>query len=184
MRIVEIGCGDAPGPIFPDVDEYFAVDVAPVRVENAIKQEPCMIPMLADAVDMPELADRSVDVLLARNVFGDPFLGLDRGRALELSFQEGVDFNNNTARKEVIQRKLAIVAEASRLLVEGGGLIIVEQYTPQIANDFVSAMNNEGLGAENRLKTFNKVDLSTITPDSYSKKHLGAEAWIGIATST
>jgi hypothetical protein len=182
MRIVEIGCGDSAGPFFPGADEYFAVDISPLRVENAVLQEPRMTPMVADAVSMPDLADKSVDILLARNVFGDPFLGLERSRALELSFREGVDFKNVIARREVAQRKLAIIAEASRLLIDGGGLIIVEQYTPQVANSFVSTLHAEAPPIKSRLGTFEGVDLSSITPDAYAKKHLGAQAWIAVAS--
>lgn len=183
MRIVEIGCGDSAGPFFPNADEYFAVDTSPLRVENAVQEEPRMTPMVADAANMPGIKDMSVDVLLARNVFGDPFLGLERGRALELSFREGIDFEDVIARREVIQRKLAILAEASRILVEGGELIIVEQYTPQVASNFVGDIETTSATAKSRLKNFDEVDLSTITPISYAKKHIGAQAWIAIAST-
>ena len=171
MKIVEIGCGGSPGPFFPNASEYFAVDVSPLRVENAVKQDPRMTPMVADAASMPELEDQSINVLLARNVLGDPFLGLERGRALDLSFREGIHFGDKEARREVTQRKLAIVAEASRLLVQGGKFVVVEQYTPHIAEAFIRDRDVSNADDGERISRFNKTSLANVTPGVYSTKH-------------
>ncbi|HWT40411.1 MAG TPA: class I SAM-dependent methyltransferase [Dongiaceae bacterium] len=183
MRVVEIGCGDNAGPFFKNATEHFAVDISPLRVQNAVDNEPRFTPMVADATNLDGIDDSSVHVLLARNVFGDPFLGLERGLALDLSFTQREDDESRKAKLDVVRRKLAVVAEAARILTTGGQLLVVEQYTPEYAEEFIDQVNDGTLLRPASLAPFEQVELSDVTPKDYSRRHFNATTWVSTAVN-
>lgn len=143
MRVLEIGCGAVPGPRFADATSYIAVDADPEMVAMATQVCPEMEVEVGDATQLA-YADNSFDVVLARNVLGDPYLGVRRTllsayiQVLSSSSREDIELVN-AMNSSVANRKLATVKEAMRILVPAGIFLVVEDLTPFVANRFFDA---------------------------------------------
>jgi hypothetical protein len=150
LLVLEIGVGDRRSLERPNTRGayHFAVDVD--RQTVAAQTGPRLV---ADAVALP-VADGTVDLVVARNVFGDVGLGH--------SFEEvtGSDPDRYAAHvRDLLRRgafdearqirarislmvraaeetKVQILADSARALVEGGRLLVIETMTPRFAVEF------------------------------------------------
>ncbi len=185
--VAEIGCGNSPGPFFEEADTHFAIENGSRALQSLRLGENAFTVVEADARDL-KFPDNSIDIVLARNVFGDPMLGMTE---LEKTMHSGLrweaimtdDFSEFRAVDKAVQGfindgKLAILGEAARILIKGGKLLIIEQYTPPIADIFLARARQEGVLPDGLV--IQKADLADIASPSYTKRHLPAEAWLGI----
>jgi hypothetical protein len=164
--VVEIGVGGQPPMTRP-----FARDACYVGVDvDATLLEPEVTPVAAaDAARLP-FPDRSVDHVVACNVFGD--IGLGHG------FEEVVGFDPRAYAHHVQilvaagaigelqelrakvhsmvdaveDKKLAILREAARALRGGGDVIVVETLTPQFAEEWIARIGGGGGAREATLR--------------------------------
>lgn len=165
MRIVEIGCGPEAGPFFDGATEHIITDISAAAVTYAAEMEPRFTPLVADAADLSSLPDNSTDVVLARNVFGDPILGYDIDE-----YQSRSHSGHNMA--EVVElKKLAIMREAARILLTQGRLLIIEQFTPSEAKRFITKVSQSELPLPNGLTIPSPVTLRAVTPERYARHH-------------
>ena len=67
------------------------------------------------------------DIILARNVIGEPALGQSSGY---------LDTFSNRDFESALNLKLRILGEAARTLVPAGKIIVAESYTPEVAEEF------------------------------------------------
>ena len=67
------------------------------------------------------------DIILARNVIGEPALGQSSGY---------LDTFSNRDFESALKLKLRILGEAARTLVPAGKIIVAESYTPEVAEEF------------------------------------------------
>jgi ubiquinone/menaquinone biosynthesis C-methylase UbiE len=184
LRVLEIGCGDSPGPFFEGASKHFIADVNSQAVLEAVRREPCFTPLpRGDARQLP-LPDSSLDIVLARNIFGDPALGLDLANR-ENFIREEVDIAQKlgiTAQKfyrKIVDgffydKKSLIMHEIGRVLVPEGRLLAVEQKTPHVARDFFANFAIDStLECSFRVKETS--DLSLYTPLTYAVAHQSDE---------
>ena len=74
--VVEIGCGEFPTPRFDGADRHIALDIDAEAIDSALKfGDGHVIPVIGDASQIG-LRDSCADIVVARNVFGDPALGM------------------------------------------------------------------------------------------------------------
>lgn len=182
MIVVEIGCGSDAGPFYEGADQHFIVDNDREALAKAARRDERFTPLVGGDASRLELEDASVDVILARNVFGDPFLGFSestRSMAAHLPLALLSDGNEVAAAEvmdattaKVYRLKKDIVQEAARLLVTGGSLLAVEQYTPYIANKFFTDLIWDR--DHTTELSFCRDAISAITPPSYAAKHSGS----------
>src|SRR5688572_5630463 len=122
MRVVEVGCGDRPGPVFDGAMEYICVENDSEQINNAVRRfHADMTFVHANAANL-EFPDQSVDVVVARNVFGAPRLGFTKSDRhtfnqieISLAAQARIDEQekfNQEVNERVNQTKLAIMREA------------------------------------------------------------------------
>lgn len=179
VRLLEIGGGIHPGPRFDDVDEHLSIDLDPDAVDQATRFHPEIDSLVGDAEVLADFEDSSVDIVLARNVLGDPLLGfIDR----DTRIRAGEDLTRKGSLGEAYRivkgNKLRILASVARVLTDGGRLIIVEQMTPEITEDFLRAHEQEittGLQIE-------RTELDSVAPENYVYAHnriSQAVVWIG-----
>ena len=194
MIVVEIGCGNKPGPFFEGAGEHFAVDAYAPDILEVLLARTEMTPLVADASDLG-FDDESVDVVLARNVFGDIALGMSDEDRYDLAWAikaltEGEEVEGGeealesfaAIEAESASKKIDILRETGRILVVGGKLIVVEQESPMVAERFFS-------GARQRddfdlLEVFgikHNVPLADVTPPNYARAHGGhskLQTWV------
>ena len=151
VRVVEIGCGQSPGPRFDGADEYYAVDIDAERLKE-VGQQAGITRIKASAANLP-FEDASIDAMLARNVFGDPGLGLtfaEKSESLEADH----------LRAEAL--KTDILREAARVLISNGKLVVVEEYSPSVAGRYFSGLDPADTGLSVR-----RADLKDVVPADY-----------------
>lgn len=178
MRVLEIGAGEFPGPIFDNSDIHIALDIEHFT-DDKFKR------ITADATSMP-MQSRTIDIVLARNVFGDPFLGVPeerRGSYHNRLFAN--KFESHTELNSIVDdifeaniRKTLIINEIARVLRTNGKLIIIEQYTPDVASEFIDS-NNCSLFDD---LVLNSASLESVTPANYHEFHnriWKPKAWVG-----
>lgn len=174
MRVLEIGCGVTPGPYFEGADVHYIIDCDPVALKCAAQQTG-FTPLPEADGRATGLPDRSIDVVIAGNVFGDPDLGTSDRNTFDM-LRYVLEPNNNAdhiteilARKQAVvyERKRALIHEASRVLTQNGVLLALENLTPFVAAQFFQTLPNPtgGLG-------FAPAQPSDI-PASYAKKYGG-----------
>ena len=178
MRVLEIGCGDEAGPCFDGASEHIASDIDETAVANSMRRDPRFTPLIADATDLHALANKSIDVVLARNVFGSPLLGFDHQRMLQIIHSRLAWPDYKAIFPEVETRKLAIMQEAARLLASAGKLIIVEELTPRVAVGFFKRLQNNNRDQRLNLSMSRLVHISSITPTNYAQRHRIAKTWV------
>jgi hypothetical protein len=123
-------------------------------------------------------------------VFGDPdvkirnsFSGAESSLSLALIGHGGIaSFQALQTGLENINydRKVSFINEASRILVSSGKLLIVEQYTPHVAEKFLSRLS-EDVNATHNMK-FEETTIDSIAPASYAAAHSQSPrilSWIG-----
>ena len=181
MIVVEIGCGTAPGPFFEGAAEHYAVDKKGPNVLEAYLTHPEMTPMIADATDM-EFDDESVDVVLARDVFGDVGLGLSKeeryAQVLEMKMmaEDGRPDDAYAAmfaiEEQSALKKVDILREVGRILTVGGRLIVVEQESADVAERFfASTRQRENFDLLAMFDVEHNVPLEDVTPPNYAQVH-------------
>lgn len=178
MKIVEIGCGDKPGPLLKQATEYYAVDPSEDCMRRVAENNPGFIPMIADAANLDMLKSGDIDIVLARNVFGDPFLGGDRETALNIQFGEVSAEQRESMRMQVIRKKLAIASEAARILNEEGRLVVIDSYTPEHTKDFIDTTKELWRSSVSKLSSLERVDLQIAVPELEQKSTPGVMAWV------
>lgn len=140
MRVLEISSGAEPGPRFADATSYTAVITDPESAAFAAQAYPD-IQVEAGRADMLAYADDSFDIVVARNVLGDPYLGVPRNQvASYLNVLTSQKRPNKTLIRSmntaVAHTKLETVKEAMRTLVPGGFCVVVEDLMPVVTVDF------------------------------------------------
>ena len=187
---VEIGAGHTARPDFftRRYDEYYVVDNDPERLAWGRYEGTYLRPVLADAANL-DFADCSVDVVLARNVFGHAVLGFNpdqeshwhelryatkRGQASRRERKELTEINNG-----IFEKKVAIMHEAARILVEGGKLVSVDYYTPQYATDFFTALETLPIH-ERPCLTVEEVALSSVAKPHYAEHDTRSKTWVAV----
>jgi hypothetical protein len=178
MKVLEIGCGDEAGPYFDGADEYIVSDIDETAVVSSTCQDSRFTPMIADATDINMLSDKSMDIVLARNVFGSPLLGCDHLQMLQIMRSRQAWPDYKTIFPEVEERKLAIMQEAARLLTSVGKLIVVEQLTPKVAAGFFERLEDKYKGRHIKLSAPELAGISSITPPNYARRHRIATSWV------
>jgi SAM-dependent methyltransferase len=158
LYVLDLGCGDGPvqhRPFAPSA-RYLGVDVT-FRAPTAARQSSLRI--RADGRSLP-LPTSSMDYIVASNVFGDVGLGfsfesvtgskdpeayrlqlarlnLEKDYARIALLRSRIRDMTDEARKS----KMTMIAEAGRVLVPGGSLVIVETMTPQFGAEFIKSLS-------------------------------------------
>jgi ubiquinone/menaquinone biosynthesis C-methylase UbiE len=189
--IVEIGCGTDPGPRFeePGAAEslFYATDISETKLDLVEELHPEMIPLQADAANLP-FDDESIDIVLARNVFGHPNLIYpdDAGPlalnmmldALESGQPEAFKKISDIGRYHSDLLKDRILDEASRVLVAAGKLIIVEHLSPRVTKEYLARRQTLG-GMALRIE---ETDLAAVAPPNYQAAHKSKFPFVWLGT--
>ncbi|HEY4964683.1 MAG TPA: hypothetical protein VIH90_08405 [Candidatus Saccharimonadales bacterium] len=179
MIVVEIGSGKSPGPFFDGADPHFIVDRDRDALTESAERHPEFTPMFGSDATRLDLPDSSVDIVLARNVFGDPALGIDK-RTLGMVYglqtlmvddydTSGLAELNGGLDSTQYSYKQRIAREASRVLIGGGKFIVIEQYTPPVAEAFFHRLATDPDGVPEL--SFATLPIVDITPITYSRQH-------------
>lgn len=181
MIVVEIGCGPNAGPFIDGATEHFIVDQDEDAVRTAMRFDDRFTPLVGcDAGDLP-FENQSIDIVLARNVFGDELLGLSKNtKAMAIllplalmadgnmvGFQE---ITTRTSAYSAYERKIRLLTEASRILTSQGSMFIVEQYTPSVAEEFFTRLEQDP--DQQTDLVFSRQNGDTRLPSSYTEKRL------------
>lgn len=181
--VVEIGCKNLPGPFFEGADKHYIVDPDAESLAVGAHRNAAFTPVVSDASNLDFLPDASVNTLLARNVFGDPALFTDKTKREAMQDEviallraakiaETYEFMI-AAEVECSALKSSILQEAGRVLVTGGHLVVVEQYSSSVAKRFFAAV------AGNLLLTggldIQPASLYTVAPANYVQHQQAAE---------
>lgn len=169
MNVVEIGCGETAGPFFEGADNHFIIEPDAVKLAKAAAEDTSFSPVQIGAEELNVFGDASIDLVLARNVFGYNALGLSEERGWRLI--EPNSKLTKTERAQVQGLKLAILGEVERILVPSGKLVIVEQYTPRYAASLIRTVNRGTLGVPATLTPIIEVPLADVTPANYRDHH-------------
>ena len=181
--VVEIGCREQPGPFFEGADRHYIVDPDAENLAKGALTDVAFTAVVADASNLDFLADASVNTFLARNVFGDPALFTDSTKRREMQ-AEVIELLEASKVAEAYERttaaeiecaplKSAILSEAGRVLVVGGRLIVVEQYSPNVARRFFKSIAGDpALTGGLDIKS---ASLPAIAPASYVEHQVDAE---------
>lgn len=180
-RVIEIGCGGAwdAGPFFEGADVHYLIESNKSLLSEATEYDPSLTALPEDNAMQIGFPDNSIDIILARNVFGDPLLGIGQNQrnmisGLGIAYEAEGKFSDlrtiNTGIKDAIYiRKKLIVQEASRVLITGGSFIIYEQYTPGFARQFFDELYNDFDGRQT--VRFLETQLSLVVPLNYAARH-------------
>lgn len=185
--VVEVGCGDFPGPFFEGASEHYAFDKDPDLIRAAKTHALDLTLQVGDATNL-DIESESVGTILARNVFGDPYFGIDERTKWMARQVEAAAIADGEAKEwaditrfiseSVTYTKIGILKEASRILMKAGNLIAVEQYTPFVAKRFFQQIQTCEIGIPSDLTTPVATELAEVTPKSYALAHQGARAWV------
>jgi len=170
--VVEIGCGKTAGPYIEGASHHYIVDTDEEAVKRAGERDPRFTQIVGTAACL-ELPDDSVDTILARNVFGDPTLGVGAARAMEI-----LSVSPTLLDELVNRQKTMILEEAARLLVFGGKIIVVEQSTPEVATEFIAGLGSETVPLPSCLTQPKLVGLAEVTPMQYASRYADAQTWV------
>ena len=154
--VVEIGCGEFPTPRFDGADRHIALDIDAEAIDSALKfGDGHVIPVIGDASQIG-LRDSCADIVVARNVFGDPALGMSERnnkmfQSLSLVMIQQGEFDKlHKLQDDVDVRvnalKTSVMKEVFRVLAVGGKLIAIEQYTPEVARDYFNLLHTNSNG--------------------------------------
>lgn len=197
MRVVEIGCGAEAGPLFESAAEHIIVDTDVNALCSAHVRDLRLRPMIADATDLDELEDASVEIILARNVFSDPTLVLSNSQKRQLTDElkaHGIDSRAEELDKQLAQleaqsilSKGAIMREAARILITNGRLIAVEQQSPKVAGRFFAGVAefgefDAGFDFDAAFDIESGVPLAEVTPTNYAAAHDSSKTETWVAT--
>ncbi len=181
MIVVEIGCGPNAGPFIDGATEHFIVDKDEDAVHSAMRFDRRFTPMAGcDAGDLP-FEEESLDIVLARNVFGDELLGLSKNaKAMAILLPLALMADGNMAGFQEVtsetdlysayERKVRLLVEASRILTAQGSIFIVEQYTPSVAEEFFTRFEQDPDQQTDLI--FSRQVESVMLPPSYTEKRL------------
>ena len=123
-KMLEIGCGKMSENPEGGLDAV-ALDLDRGDLYRSVLRE--TPPLLqANAGHLP-FPDDVFDIILARNVIGEPALGQSSGY---------LDTFSNRDFESALNLKLRILGEAARTLVPAGKIIVAESYTPEVAEEF------------------------------------------------
>lgn len=190
--VLEIGCGALAGPKFDDADIHYGLDNNQKQLDHTPNYSVSrgLIFQQGDASSLTDFADSTIDVVLARNLFGVPLLGLNESERQQVRTSERypgqfitMDKECNKLLSSVDEKKKSFLEAADRVLKSDGQLVVVEQYTPIVAERFfVSQAMRFGSLAITRAR------LEDVTPENYSSFHLKmdpyTQAWLGVKQST
>ena len=192
MKVVEIGCGNQPGPYFEGAAEHYIVDTDVAALEMGLRPNTSFTPVVASAADMG-FDDASIDTVLARNVFGDPslilasfekimHLGAFAALAKEEKYEKLIE-HMLTVEDRTGLLKADIMKEAGRILLPGGKLVVVEQFTPKVARRFFekAADYSDEFDPGEVFDIEHNVPLGEVTPANYARVHgdlPGLETWV------
>jgi hypothetical protein len=179
LTVFEIGCGNNPGPFYDGAMEHYISDIDSRAVTEAYKREPRFYPKPGDARRIP-MDPSTIDIVLARNVFGDKYLGYDvRQRhallrdVVHINDEMGVEARQiykNEIDEMIYEKKSLIMHEIGRVLRVGGELMVVEQQTPRVARDFFEAFEaDKTVECSFQIQEFS--DLSERMPLTYAATH-------------
>lgn len=185
-RVFEIGAGEEFGPPFPGAD-YIVTDPdlkALERSREALLEAGCAA-VAVSATQLPTYC-RSVNTIVARNVFGDPLLVMPERKAARSSLfdllQQGEHEEysrlDRELRAESYGLKDGIIKEAARVLITGGKLIAVEHKTPWVAAEYLEGSGSQVAAAVGL--DVAKVALQEVVPSTYAepfKENPLLEAW-------
>jgi hypothetical protein len=181
MKVLEVGCGDEAGPFFDGAEERIILDLIEEAVAISANRDPRFTPMIGDATNLDEFANESMDVVLARNVFGSPLLGIEHKRMIRIMQSGWKSAEYKTVESEVDTRKIRIMHAAGRVLNAKGKLVIVEQLTPEVAREFFGRLETTQDTILDTLSFPQLVDISSVTPLNYVRKHQrhgGRNVWV------
>ena len=177
MRVLEIGCGASPGPFIEGATEHIVLDKDPqelVKAAAVVRREK-LTQRLGDAACLED-PDDSFDLVLARNVLGDPSLGMSRSTAemSDVLKMQCLRDGDMSAYREIVDEvhgavnrlKDDIVTEAVRVLRPGGTFAVVEEYTPQVALNYIT-----DAVSEERIRRLDRAEPEMVLPTNYFNHH-------------
>lgn len=173
--VVEIGCGNKPGPRFPEAKNYYALD-PDLQALKQVDPAAGFVTVAVSATDLP-FYSRSVDTIIARNVFGDPLLCSpdQRRRKDDMrfflqagKFEEYLDIDNEL-RHKAVGVKSAIIHEAGRTLIKSSNLVVVENLTPWVTEEYLNGPGK--MAAEEAGLAIHPVDLTEVLPAKYAQHY-------------
>ncbi len=154
-HVLEIGSGYMPGPCFQGVRTYTALDIDKADVAHAARHHKNIAHIIGDARRLP-VASKTIDIVIARNVFGDPTWGVsDRGMGYVSLLGAANAANTEPGAaltlldRHIARNKDQAIAEAARVLKTMGRLIIIEQITPEVAIEYLEQPGAADLLATN-----------------------------------
>jgi hypothetical protein len=163
--MLEIGCGSVvPVPRrFATNLRVLATDIDPAV--EALLPKPEYVPVRCDGRHLPLVA-HSVEHVVARNVFGDVGLGHTVEDAVGMAHEEYASLLEEVRRSgelwrldavrsrirdssaAAVQTKLALLAEAGRVLRRHGSVVVIETMTPRYAEKFFAAVFRRQVGRQ------------------------------------